>query len=83
MGEFPQIRLGSIDEEGGEALEVMIRGSDGDGETGEAGHQPTHVLCVGTKLTQQLDAVIKSSLGHDSQRCAQVFLIPIWISSGF
>ena len=53
--ELRESRLGAVEEEGCEALEVVVGGGDGQGQGGHAAHQPKDVLGVGTVATQKLE----------------------------
>ena len=44
----------------GKALEVVVGGTGGDWEAWHAGQDPQDILCVSSKLTQQLNVVISN-----------------------
>ena len=67
-----EVRGGAVQQQQGEALEVVVGGAAGDGEAGHAGQQPQDVLRVRAELCQQLDPGVEASLAHDGQRRAEV-----------
>ena len=46
---------GPKEEEGGEALEVVVGGGDGNGQAGHAADEAVEVLSVGAELAQELE----------------------------
>ena len=76
-----EVRVGSGEEEEDEALEVVVGGAGGDGQTRHAGEDPHDVLGVHPELAQQLDSGVEAPLTHDRQGGAEVGLAPIGVSS--
>ena len=55
-----KVRGGPMEQQQGEALEVVVGGTGGDGEPWHAGQYSQDILCVGSKLTQQLKVLISN-----------------------
>ena len=53
--ELRETRLGAVEEEGGEALEVVVGGGDGQRQRRHPAQQPEDVLGVGAVSAQQLE----------------------------
>ena len=93
-----QVWICSRQEEEHEALEVVVGGTGGDGETGHPGEDPHDVLrvhtelaeeleedsynCVNCEAGQHLDPGVEAPLTHDGERGAEVGLAAVRISSG-
>ena len=55
-----QIWRGTVKQQQGEALEVVVGGTGGDGEAWHAGQDPQNILCISSKLAQKLNVVISN-----------------------
>ena len=53
--ELRESRLGAVEEEGGEALEVVVRGGDDQRQRGHAAQQPKVEFGVGPVAAQKLE----------------------------
>ena len=73
---------GAVQEEQGEALEVVVGGAAGDREPGHPGEDPHDVLGVRPELCQQLDPGVEASLTHDGQGRAEVGRAPVGVCPG-
>ena len=93
-----QVWICSRQEEEHEALEVVVGGTGGDGETGHPGEDPHDVLRVHTELAEELEEDsyncgkcdtgqhlhpgVEAPLTHDGERGAEVGLAAVRVSSG-
>ena len=71
-----------MQEEQGEALEVVVGGAAGDGEAGHAGEDPHDVLGVRPELGEQLDPGVEAPLTHDGQGRTEVVGAPVRVGPG-
>lgn len=77
-----EVRGGAVQEEQGEALEVVVGGAAGDGEAGHPGEDPHDVLGVRPELGEQLDPGVEAPLTHDGQGRAEVGWAPVRVGPG-
>ena len=77
-----EVRGGAVQEEQGEALEVMVGGAAGDGEAGHPGEDPHDVLGVRPELCEQLDTRVEAPLTHDGEGRAEVVGAPVRVGPG-
>ena len=93
-----EVRGGAVQQQQGEALEVMVGGAACYWETGHPGEDPHDVLRVHTELAEELEEDsyncgkcevgqhlhpgVEAPLTHDGERRAEVGLAAVRVSSG-